>query len=97
MSAAMNLVLGIDAFVALSDITGLDRAEALDILERAAATLLRSPGGRRRPRRCQPGAGWGGEWWAPHRSWSGRPCLAWRVPSVRGGWVPGRPRASMAS
>jgi hypothetical protein len=51
----MNLVLRIDPFVALTDITGLDRAEALDILEWAAATLLQvSMSGERAPARKRP-------------------------------------------
>jgi len=40
LSAALHLVLGIDPIIALTDIVGLDRAEALDVLEWVAATLV---------------------------------------------------------
>ena len=40
LSAALHLVLGIDPIIALTDIAGLDRAEALDVLEWVAATLV---------------------------------------------------------
>ena len=40
LSAALHLVLGIDPIIALTDIAGLDRAEALDLLEWVAATLV---------------------------------------------------------
>src|SRR6516162_2087991 len=33
LAAALNLVVGVDAIVVLTDIAGLDRAEALDVLE----------------------------------------------------------------
>jgi len=40
LSAALHLVLGIDPIIALTDIAGLDRAEALDVLGWVAATLV---------------------------------------------------------
>jgi len=40
LSAALHLVLGIDPIIVLTDIAGLDRAEALDVLEWVAATLV---------------------------------------------------------
>jgi AcrR family transcriptional regulator len=40
LSAALHLVLGIDSIIVLTDIAGLDRAEALDVLEWVAATLV---------------------------------------------------------
>ena len=40
LSAALHLVLGIDPIITLIDIAGLDRAEALDVLEWVAATLV---------------------------------------------------------
>jgi hypothetical protein len=36
------LVLGIDPIIALTDVAGLDRAEALDVLEWVAATLVQA-------------------------------------------------------
>jgi AcrR family transcriptional regulator len=42
LSAALHLVLGIDPIIVLTDIAGLDRAEALDVLEWVAATLVES-------------------------------------------------------
>ena len=41
LSAALHLVLGIDPIIELTDIAGLDRAEALDVLAWTAATLVR--------------------------------------------------------
>ena len=40
LTAALHLALGIDPIIALTDIAGLDRAEALDVLEWVAATLV---------------------------------------------------------
>jgi AcrR family transcriptional regulator len=40
LAAALNLVVGVDAIVVLTDIAGLDRAEALDVLEWVATTLV---------------------------------------------------------
>ena len=40
LSAALHLVLGVDPIIVLTDIAGLDRAEALDVLEWVAATLV---------------------------------------------------------
>src|SRR5215831_17426457 len=40
LRAALYLVLGIDPLISLTDIAGLDRAEALDVLEWMAATLV---------------------------------------------------------
>jgi AcrR family transcriptional regulator len=40
--AALHLVLGIDPLISLTDIAGLDRAEALDVLEWVAATLIQA-------------------------------------------------------
>lgn len=40
LSAALHLVLGIDPIITLTDIAGLDRAEALDVMEWVAATLV---------------------------------------------------------
>jgi hypothetical protein len=40
LSAALNLVLGIDAIVVLTDVAGLDRDDALDVLEWVARTLV---------------------------------------------------------
>src|SRR5262252_8452017 len=40
LSAALHLVLGIDPIIQLTDIAGLDRAEALDVLEWVATTLV---------------------------------------------------------
>jgi hypothetical protein len=42
LSAALNLVLGIDPIIVLTDIAGLDRAEALEVLEWVAATLVQA-------------------------------------------------------
>lgn len=42
LSAALHLVLGIDPIIALTDVAGLDRAEALDVLEWVAATLVQA-------------------------------------------------------
>jgi len=42
LSAALHLVLGIDPIIELTDIAGLERAEALDVLEWVAATLVRA-------------------------------------------------------
>src|SRR5215468_100027 len=42
LSAALHLVLGIDPIIELTDIAGLDRAEALDVLEWVAATLVQA-------------------------------------------------------
>ena len=42
LSAALHLVLGIDPIIELTDVAGLDRAEALDILAWVAATLVRA-------------------------------------------------------
>jgi len=42
LSAALHLVLGIDPIIELTDVAGLDRAEALDVLEWVAATLVRA-------------------------------------------------------
>jgi AcrR family transcriptional regulator len=42
LSAALNLVLGIDPIIVLTDIAGLDRAEALEVLEWVAATLIQA-------------------------------------------------------
>lgn len=38
--AALHLVLGIDPIIVLTDVAGLERAKALDVLEWAAATLV---------------------------------------------------------
>lgn len=38
--AALHLVLGIDPIIVLTDIAGIDRAKALDVLEWVAATLV---------------------------------------------------------
>jgi AcrR family transcriptional regulator len=40
--AALHLVLGIDPIIQLTDIAGLDRAEALNVLEWSAATLVQA-------------------------------------------------------
>jgi AcrR family transcriptional regulator len=40
--AALHLVLGIDPLISLTDIAGLDAAEALDVLEWVAATLVQA-------------------------------------------------------
>jgi AcrR family transcriptional regulator len=40
--AALHLVLGIDPLISLTDIAGLDRAEALDVLEWVAAALVQA-------------------------------------------------------
>jgi hypothetical protein len=40
--AALHLVLGIDPLISLTDIAGLDRAEALNVLEWVAATLVQA-------------------------------------------------------
>jgi AcrR family transcriptional regulator len=42
LSAALHLVLGVDPIIALTDIAGLDRAEALDVLEWVAVTLVQA-------------------------------------------------------
>jgi len=42
LRAALYLVLGIDPLISLTDIAGLDRAEALDVLEWVAATLVQA-------------------------------------------------------
>ena len=42
LSAALHLVLGIDPIIELTDIAGLDRAEALDVLAWVAATLVQA-------------------------------------------------------
>ena len=42
LRAALHLVLGIDPIIQLTDIAGLDRAEALDVLEWSAATLVQA-------------------------------------------------------
>jgi AcrR family transcriptional regulator len=42
LSAALHLVLGIDPIISLTDIAGLSRAEALDVLEWVAATLVQA-------------------------------------------------------
>jgi AcrR family transcriptional regulator len=42
LSAALNLVLGVDAIIVLTDIAGLDRDQVLDVLEWAAVTLVRA-------------------------------------------------------
>ena len=42
LSAALHLVLGIDPIIELTDIAGLDRAAALDVLAWVAATLVRA-------------------------------------------------------
>jgi AcrR family transcriptional regulator len=51
LSAALNLVLGIEPIIVLTDIAGLDRADALDVVEWVATTLVEasmreSPGER---------------------------------------------------
>lgn len=53
LSAALNLVLGIDPIIVLTDVAGLDRDQVPDILEWVAATLVQaavgvSPSGRSR-------------------------------------------------
>ena len=40
LSAALNLVLGIEPIIVLTDIAGLDRADALDVVEWVATTLV---------------------------------------------------------
>jgi AcrR family transcriptional regulator len=55
LSAALHLVLGIDPIIALTDIAGLDRAAALDVLEWVAATLVRASLANG-PDEAQPGA-----------------------------------------
>jgi len=42
LSAGLHLALGIDPIIVLTDIAGLDRAEALDVLEWVAATLVQA-------------------------------------------------------
>jgi AcrR family transcriptional regulator len=42
LRAALHLVLGIDPIISLTDIAGLDRAEALDVLDWVAATLIQA-------------------------------------------------------
>jgi len=42
LRGALHLVLGIDPIIQLTDIAGLDRAEALDVLEWSAATLVQA-------------------------------------------------------
>jgi AcrR family transcriptional regulator len=42
LSAALHLVLGVDPIIVLTDIAGLDRHQALDVLEWAAAALVRA-------------------------------------------------------
>jgi AcrR family transcriptional regulator len=42
LTAALHLALGIDPIIVLTDIAGLDRAEALDVLEWVAATLVKA-------------------------------------------------------
>ena len=42
LSAGLHLALGIDPIIVLTDIAGLDRAEALDVLAWVAATLVRA-------------------------------------------------------
>jgi len=42
LSAALHLVLGIDPIIELTDIAGLDRAGALDVLAWVAATLVQA-------------------------------------------------------
>lgn len=42
LSAALYLVLGVDPIISLTDIAGLSRAEALDVLEWVAATLVQA-------------------------------------------------------
>jgi AcrR family transcriptional regulator len=42
LSAALHLVLGVDAIIVLTDVAGLDRDQALDVLEWAAAALVRA-------------------------------------------------------
>jgi AcrR family transcriptional regulator len=40
LSAALNLVLGIEPIIVLTDIAGLDRADALDVMEWVATALV---------------------------------------------------------
>jgi len=40
LSAALNLVLGIEPIIVLTDIAGLDQAAALDVVEWVATTLV---------------------------------------------------------
>lgn len=42
LSAALHLVLGVDPIIVLTDVAGLDRDQALDVLEWAAAALVRA-------------------------------------------------------
>lgn len=53
--AALHLLLGIDPIIVLTDVAGLDRAEALDVLEWAAATLVEAA--LKAARQRQRGAG----------------------------------------
>jgi AcrR family transcriptional regulator len=40
LAAALNLVVGVDAIVVLTDVVGLERRDVLDVLEWTAATLV---------------------------------------------------------
>ena len=42
LSAALHLVLGVDPIIVLTDVAGLDRDQVGDVLEWAAATLVRA-------------------------------------------------------
>jgi AcrR family transcriptional regulator len=42
LSAALHLVLGVDPIIVLTDVAGLNRDQALDVLEWAAAALVRA-------------------------------------------------------
>ena len=54
LSAALHLVLGIDPIIELTDIAGLDRAEAVDVLVWVAATLVQASLANGPPKAAEP-------------------------------------------
>jgi AcrR family transcriptional regulator len=58
LAAALNLLIGIDPIISLTDVAGLDRAAALDVLEWVAATLveaaIRESADAERPASAEP-------------------------------------------
>jgi AcrR family transcriptional regulator len=53
LSAALNLVLGIDPVIVLTDVAGLNRDQVPDVLEWVAATLVQAATGVSPPRRSR--------------------------------------------
>jgi AcrR family transcriptional regulator len=53
LSAALNLVLGVDPIIVLTDVAGLDRDQVPDILEWVAATLVQAAMGVSSPGRAR--------------------------------------------